>query len=307
MMAPFPGTMEDIQNRIEVDKILKECWKNPDAGYEIQPTDEWIVNNQKQQQDGYHFDILEQDTFDEDTTIARKKPSTYGEITSLGARQLFGVMGLLDCSQQKQKLSPIHFFDLGSGTGKLVGQVFLELSHDRVVSATGIELSPSRHESAIRAKETLMRLPGAANVWSKSTKFDDGYRSNNDIIRRSNNNKLELIEGDIFDADFSTATHIYVASLCFPHNLMVRLEERLQTLLQHQQDEHPRNHADDSSSQEDCVLQWVASLQPFPNNLGGIRPVVRFMEMSWTKPLGCAVYLYRCSDKMKNDRERNKG
>jgi len=313
MMAPFPGTMEDVLNRIEVDKILEECWKNPDAGYEIQPTDEWIVNNQQQQQDGYYFDILEQDTFVEDTTIARKKPSTYGEITSLGARQLFGVMGLLDCPQQKQELPPIHFFDLGSGTGKLVGQVILELPHDRVISATGIELSPSRHESAIRAKETLMRLPGAANDWSKFTKFDDGYRSNNDIgdslsqevIRRSKNSKLELIEGDLFDADISTATHIYVASLCFPHNLMVRLEERLQTLLQHQQ-EHPRNHTDDGSCPEDCVLQWVASLQPFPNNLGGIRPVVRFMQMSWTKPLGCAVYLYRCSDKRRNDREGDK-
>jgi hypothetical protein len=199
MIAPFPGTIGDIRNGIDVDKILEECWKNPDVGYEIQPTDEWIVNNQQQQQDGDYFDILEQDIFDEATSKARRKPSTYREITSLGARQLFGVMGLLDCQQQKQQQRPIHFFDLGSGTGKLVCQVILELPHDIVKSATGIELSPSRHKSAIRAKDTLLRLPGA-NDRSKFTKFDGGYRSNNDIgdslsqeiIHRSNNNKNRI-------------------------------------------------------------------------------------------------------------------
>jgi hypothetical protein len=68
---------------------------------------------------------------------------------------------------------------------------------------------------------------------------------------------------------------------------MIRLEERLQTILQQQQ-ENPRNYTDDGCS-EDCVLQWVASLQPFPNNLGGIRPVVRFMEMSWTNVLSTCI------------------
>jgi len=308
MIPPLPGTLEEIRNRIEVNKILGECWKNPDAGYEIQPTDEWIVNNQ-QQQDGDLYDILEQNTFDEVSMIARGKPSTYGEITSLGARQLFGAMGLLDCqsSHKHQRQPPIHFFDLGSGTGKLVGQVVLELPNESVKKATGVELSPSRHESAVRAKEALLQL-SRANDQSRFTKFDCDSRSNNNIcvafpqeIIKPSNNKLELLQGDLFDADLSTATHIYVASLCFPYNLMVRLEERLQILLQQQ--ERPRNDVDQDGHSEDYALQWVASLQPFPNNLGGIRPVIRFMEMSWTKPLGCAVYLYGCSNKRRNNRE----
>ena len=308
MIAPFPGAWEEIRNRNKVDKILEECWKNPSAGYEIQPTDEWIVNNQQQQQDGDRSDIIEQDEFDAETTIALGKPSTYGEITPLGARQLFGAMGLFDYPRKQQR-RPAHFFDLGSGTGKLVGQVVLELPNDTVERATGIELSPSRHESAIRAKEALMRWR-RANYQSEFTTLD---YDNNDNNNNNNNinfllseekivhstNKLELLQDDLFDVDLSTATHIYVASLCFPRNLMLRLEERLRTLLQ-RQEQRSDDDAMDDDGEKDCLLQWVATLQPFPNNLGGIRPTIRFMEMSWTKPLGCAVYLYRCSS-IRND------
>ena len=167
-MTPFPGTWEEIQRRNLVNEILDECWKNPNAGYDIQPTDEWIVNNQQHRQlDRNAFDILEQEKFDDDdvdkiiTTL--EKPSTYGEITPLGARQLFGAMELLDDGPRKPKhqVSHGHFFDLGSGTGKLVGQAVLELPNKRVEKATGIELSPSRHEYAIRAKEALLRWPGS--------------------------------------------------------------------------------------------------------------------------------------------------
>jgi len=321
MIAPLPGTLGEIRKRNLVDNILDECWKNPNAGYQVQPTDEWIVNNQ--QLDGEDpFDILERDKFDGNTyndesidTDSRWKPSTYGEITPLGARQLFVAMELTDSSPVNNEGSsgqgPAHFFDLGSGTGKLVGQVVLELPHEIVGKATGIELSPSRHESAIRAREALFQWPRRSNnaadlsdmIQMDSEDGDNSYDfsvSEESIIRSTN--KLELLEGDLFDVDLSTATHVYVASLCFPENLMLRLENRLQLLLQQQQrqkgsasqkarGDNARNES--SRHQNGSVLKCVATLQPFPNNLGGIRPVIRFMEMSWTKPLGCAVYLYR--------------
>ncbi len=262
--------------------MLSKCWKNPDAGYEIQPTDEWIVNNQHE--NGEPFEILEEEIVDEKSEQnGRRKPSTYGEITTLGARQLFGAMGLMDYSQENP---PIHFFDLGSGTGKLVGQVVLELSNNSV-KGTGVELSPSRHDSAVRSKNALTELTSTTFAPSFG-RNNDQYFSRNDVYTSLSQNyseKFELLQGDLFDADLSTATHIYVASLCFPHDLMVRLEDRLQTLLQQK-----RPGGTNASG-----LQWVATLQPFPNNLTGIRPLVRFMEMSWTKPLGCAVYLYRCN------------
>ena len=295
MIAPFPSTIREFEARMEVDKILNKCWENPDAGYEIQPTDEWIVNNQEQSRSS--FDILEQDDSIEFAAVASMgRPSTYGEITALGARQLFGAMGLLDnpkgSKEQLQKNSSIHFFDLGSGTGKLVGQAVLELPNNSLSRATGIELSPSRHDSALRAKEALLELTSTSGL-----SFDQeyGYGAQNDdvsdiFVLEENVNKLELLQGDLFDSDLSTATHIYVASLCFPNELMVRLEERLKALIQQQETASERDGAQNS------VLEWVATLQPFPNNLGGISPVVRFMEMSWTKPLGCVVYLYKCND-----------
>lgn len=321
MIAPLPGTLGEIQKRNLVDSILEECWKNPNAGYQVQPTDEWIVNNQQVDRGG-PFDILERDKFGGNTyddqsidTDSRWKPSTYGEITPLGARQLFVAMELMGSSPVNNEGSagqaPVHFFDLGSGTGKLVGQVVLELPHEIVERATGIELSPSRHESAIRAREALFqwpRRPNNAADLSDMILFDseDGGNSyefsvSEESIVRSTN-KLELLEGDLFDVDLSTATHVYVASLCFPENLMLRLEDRLQMLLQQQQRQKGgtsqkvrvnTSQKETIRHQNGSVLKCVATLQPFPNNLGGIRPVIRFMEMSWTKPLGCAVYLYR--------------
>ena len=248
------------------------------------------------------------------------KPSTYGEITPLGTRQLFGAMGLLDRTTPDSFAS--HFVDLGSGTGKVVGQAVLELS-STIDRATGVELSPSRHESAIRAKAALIewllhrRQPNdkdGSSDWYSSTRSTSVTNSSMEACDVMDiDKKLELIEGDLFDVDLSTATHIYIASLCFPNNLMVRLEEALCQRIarqQHHQNQHQHQHHEDQTRNgngndtddddtndtigEVSKLQWIATLRQFPNDLGGIQPIIRFMEMSWTSPLGCAVYLYRC-------------
>eukprot|EP00536_Pseudo-nitzschia_multiseries_P009755 jgi/Psemu1/24203/gm1.24203_g len=325
MIAPIPASWDEVQRRKLVDKILDDSWENPNAGYEIQPTDEWIVNNQQQQQlGGNSFDILEQDMFgngdDYEGVVSLatlEKPSTYGEITPLGARQLFGAMGLLGDStgrrgrqRQQQQQQSAHFFDLGSGAGKLVGQAVLELPDKTIEKATGIELSPSRHESAINAREALLRWPRshsdrssfAMYPYISSSNGNSNYFLSEENFVRSTN-KLELLQGDMFDVDISTATHIYIASLCFPHTLMLRLEEQLKLIMQSPESQEHSDSEEREMQRKECSLQWVATLQPFPNHLGGIRPTIRFMEMSWTKPLGCAVYLYRCSDN--NGRNRD--
>ena len=212
---------------------------------------------------------------------ATMKPSTYGEITTLGTRQLFGAMGLLDGNPNTTPVC--HFVDLGSGAGKLVGQAVLELSDKTIQRATGIELSPSRHQAALSAKRSLLE-------W-----VEHAQRSENISIDANEiETKMELIEGDLFDVDLSTATHIYVASLCFPDTLMLQLEEMLLQRIARQRGISEKNIETISN------LQWVATLRPFPNDLGGIRPIVRFMEMSWTSPLGSAVYMYRCDSSSSN-------
>lgn len=299
MMAPFPSTWEEVQHRKTVNKILEVCWNNPDAGYEIQPTDELIVNNSQEQEQmkqrgatGSFFRCEQDDASEvavDDNIAPMVEPATYGEITPLGARQLFGAMGLHGASSRNYP--PAHFFDLGSGTGKLVGQAILELPADTIESATGIELSPSRHECAMRAKEALLQCRAKHYDHDRFMTYD--YC--NDIV-----NKLEFLQADLFEVDISSATHIYIASLCFPDTLLFRLERKLIQILsrqaKQQQDKDDVIGAHVGVQNNPSRLEWVATLRRFPSDLGGIRPTIRFMEMSWTKPMGCIVYLYQCSD-----------
>jgi hypothetical protein len=429
MMAPFPATLNGYQHRRIVNNIINDCWtddekdneENNNYGFELlEPSDEWIVDNQIHNQDqqilinridqendfdgnkntrrntaattkkndssnlfsNYFLSLHllfslpssmndeEQDGNDNDNDtsmmIGSMKPSTYGEITPLGARQLFDAMGLLDYNKnininnrKSQHSNPhadtdtdtdtdtddgngAHFYDLGSGTGKLVAQAVLELSspllkgRTLLKKATGIELSPSRHKSAIQSKQNTLN----ALCNNKELKFSSSLSSSlsgqqyeyiyNDAASSIISNKLELIQGDLFDIDLSTATHIYIASLCFPDNLMLKLEERLMTLItsvsqqqqqqQQQQQDHDEEDDDndndnDNGEKDDIItppavkrsrtkqqqkqqqLQCIATLRKFPNDLGGIKPSIRYMEMSWTSPLGSAVYLYHVSDR----------
>ncbi|OEU08725.1 hypothetical protein FRACYDRAFT_249627 [Fragilariopsis cylindrus CCMP1102] len=422
MIAPFPTTFNEYQHRRIVNKILNDCWTNDENsnyneedmkikkyGFELEPSDEWIVDNQIQNQnqnqnqnqsqqvikitkheddfDGNHNDndemenryrnqdIIKGTKRDPDATIKKEqdgndddifandtdntmpsmmmkdrkkttmimKPSTYGEITPLGARQLFGAMGLYDYNRYRKSQHSdsdaddddgAHFYDLGSGTGKLGRTSCIRII---ITIATGIELSPSRHKAAIQSKEntlnTLCNTKELNSFFSSSSSSSgqqqDEYNIYNatatNIINDTNNNKLELIQGDLFDIDLSTATHIYIASLCFPDNLMLKLEERLMTLLtsiskQQQQDcdRDDENDNDNNSEKDDTIiapatkrrrikkqkqqqkqqLQCIATLRKFPNDLGGIKPTINYMEMSWTSPLGSAVYLYHVSDRI---------
>lgn len=305
MMAPFPSSWEEIQNRRTVNWILEECWKNQNSGYEIQPTDEWIVNNQQKHDlttPRFGIDASLPTQQDLEATFVVDKglpplvnPFTYGEITPLGARQLFGAMGLLQRSSSRSH--PAHFIDLGSGTGKLVGQVLLELPKERIERATGVELSPSRHKCAILSKEALLQWGEKYYEVNRSVTLNDWT----DIKY-----KLEFLQADLFDVDISTATHIYIASLCFPDNLLLRLEEKLTQILNSQVQEKQNQERINALDMNDnksfargkkSCLEWVATLRRFPNDLGGISPTTRFIEMSWTSPLGCVVYLYNCNCK----------
>ena len=232
MVAPLPSSFSELRHRQIVDQILEECWGVGD-GFEIQLNDEWIVNG----------DLINgPDLY---------RPSTYGEITPLGARQLFAQMGMT------ATLSEVFFIDLGSGAGKLVAQANLELKH--LKRAVGVELAPSRHQAALTAQTKLLKKASSLS------------------LDRPLSSKLELIEADLLQANFSQATHIYVSSLCFTADMMKQLEKKLKT-------EAPK-------------LECVASLQKFQ---GMGKAMVSFIEMSWTKPTGSTVYFYRPNDTKKS-------
>jgi len=202
------------------------------------------------------------------------EPSTYGEVTPVGARQLFDEMGLREPPQRRRQDSlqlstTATFMDLGSGAGKLVIQAYLEL-RPRLKRAIGIELARSRHQSALLAKSRL------------TEKFPNllvdplGYFSLDGFTPISST-RIEFREGDLLQADLSSVTHVYVASLCFSAELMLQLEDKLW------------RHV--GVTHNTSSLQCVATLQRFPGDRLGT-PRVRYIEMSWTKPRGSPVYFY---------------
>jgi hypothetical protein len=133
---------------------------------------------------------------------------TYGEMTSLGVRQLIHRIGLQDidiCTSRSddgdddEDKEPIIFYDLGSGAGRFVVQLFLENVAD---TAIGIELSQSRHLIALESWE------GVQESLNSSSRLDS-----------SSNKRVWIRNQDLLEADFSDGTHVYAASLCFPHEM----------------------------------------------------------------------------------------
>ena len=173
-----------------------------------------------------------------------ERASAYGEVTRRGARALFAAMGL-------HSASDAVFFDLGSGAGRLVAQAWLELPPENLRGAVGVELSPSRHGAATRA-------------WASLSAADSS------LLRPANEPEFRL--ASFLDTDLSSATHVYVASLCMGDDLLDALWRRLQ-------DDVPR-------------LECIASLREFRSANYSSKAEV---EMTWTRVGGdgSPVFLYR--------------
>lgn len=141
------------------------------------------------------------------------KKFTYGEVTPMGVRQLIHLMELKGEAGEDEQRDPIIFYDLGSGAGKLVVQFFLE----KVVTASiGVELSPARHALAVEAWENLQKSPDVLN--QRNT-----YQSTDQKIEELP--RVQFLNQDILDTDFSDATHLFISSLCFPDDLICKICE----------------------------------------------------------------------------------
>jgi len=78
---------------------------------------------------------------------------TYGEVTTLGVRQILHSMFPPSSSPV-----PATFVDLGSGTGKIPAQAFLE--NGNVVRAVGVELGEDRYKIGIRSWDQIVKVIG---------------------------------------------------------------------------------------------------------------------------------------------------
>ena len=254
--------------------LLQKAYTNPLDGFEISNEEVQLMNEINNSEGSGH------------------NPSIYGEVTTLGARQLFHFMELFQNSNSETsdnyknsngnsniddtRKNGNHFIDLGSGNGKLVVQAYLEIPN--LNRAEGIELSSARHENAISSWSEIREEAKVVRNQMKELSSNTGGDVQEDD-ERIIETELNLLQGDLFQMDISTATHIYIASLCFTDEMMDALSAKI-------------------SKEGGEQLQYVATLKPFPTdfemNSGLNRKEAKYVEMSWTKPrgMGGVVYFY---------------
>jgi precorrin-6B methylase 2 len=126
---------------------------------------------------------------EEKNIIAQGGAPTYGEITFESLKRLTDDLKL--CKDDV-------FYDLGSGVGKVVVQVFLD---SPIKKAVGIELSITRCD---HAKKVLQKL---------QTKLKD--------------RTLEFHHQNIADASLSDATVVFMCSTCYSDDLMKKMTDKL--------------------------------------------------------------------------------
>jgi len=130
-----------------------------------------------------------------DGTALRRGPShTYGELTPTGVSQLIATTRLS---------AGDRFVDLGSGVGKVVIQVAMQVPG---VHCTGIELDSERHRQATR----LLRAALAEGL----------------VARR----QVMLRHASMLEATLDRATVLFANSTCFPAPLLAKLAERVASL-----------------------------------------------------------------------------
>ncbi|CAL1129630.1 unnamed protein product [Cladocopium goreaui] len=187
---------------------------------------------------------------------AKTDPAVYGELVSEGARRLGQEWGLCDGA------TSAIFADLGSGVGKLVVQSYLEWPG--VKRTLGVELSSTRAKHAWEAWESLLLSDEAFELRQMALSLVGDDEVPNPA------EEVQLLKGDLLDADISEATHVYVSSLCFPESLMFDVTVKLK--------QAPR-------------LRAAASLQPLALSA---KPRLLALPMSWTKRQGpgTIAYLY---------------
>lgn len=170
---------ESSEDRETIDRVLERYWAGKEA---------WKKNAKEEDK---HF--------------------TYGEVTVTGVRQLIQLLELKGLGEDVTADDPIIFYDLGSGAGKIVAQVFLE---NVTTLAVGVELSENRHLLAETKWESMSQ--------SAQEEFICRRLQRDQYMGRP---RVQFQNLDILDADFSDATHLYVSSLCFPPEVTEKVSQ----------------------------------------------------------------------------------
>eukprot|EP00434_Breviolum_minutum_P025641 symbB.v1.2.022657.t1/scaffold2027.1/size138498/5 len=201
---------------------------------------------------------------------------TYGEVTPNGVRQLAQFLDLTGAGPTRE----VHFLDLGSGVGKMVLQMYIEVP--RVSRSLGVELHPTRSQRGKEALQMLNQLGDVASLRKQSLVAHVLAKSPQALIAMAHLRKtgvhgkgvgVSLIEADMFDLDLSEFTHIYLASLTWGAPLMNRLAKKILT--------------------EARELEKVAALSRFEALEGFVEEEFQ-LQTSWTtrSPSGSKLFVY---------------
>lgn len=167
---------------------------------------------------------------------------TYGEITYEGVDKMLGFLRLE---------SGDVFYDLGSGTGKVVMQAVLG---SRASLGVGVELSENRHRLAEMALDRLKTEP----------RFAEGQQ-------QLSGKEIRFSNGDATKVDPSDGTVIFMCSLCFPKEVMVALTDRLPRILK--------------------PGTVIVTIRPFEGCHAGLLRLGHVnLEQSWTNTIAFIVY-----------------
>jgi len=188
--------------------------------------------------DGVVKTISDDGTDNENHLDSRSHHLTYGEVTPLGVRQLAYEMGIANCDYLDNRTrriddthnnddSEIVFYDLGSGVGRLVTQMYID-QPDRMVKAVGIELAENRHmigaialAGIIAKEEDLVENLHASYEGKKDAKSTSTMISTKPF-------PIQLIHGDAIEVDLDPATtHVFISSLCIPDSVLLAIQKKL--------------------------------------------------------------------------------
>lgn len=147
-------------------------------------------------------------------TAAGGGSPVYGEIL------YESVLFLLDYLQLTEEDA---FYDLGSGLGKLVFQVYLMTP---VHKAIGIELSESRCERSQKIMENGSKIFNSCFIFENQMR----KRFGKEPFPKVSGKKFELKQGNMLEADIEDATVIFTCSTCFSDDCMRNLTNRLAEL-----------------------------------------------------------------------------
>ena len=152
----------------------------------------------------------------------------YGELTRQAVEKMAATVGM----SEEQPTG--HFFDLGSGAGKIPMHMLLR---GYASAATGVEISVNRHSAAVHLaqeylvgegdSEALEVLTGKAEGGSGLGVTSNGNNGNGDKGMHKGRKQLHLLEGDMLEADLADATVIYMNHACFPEDIVAALVDRL--------------------------------------------------------------------------------